>query len=227
MSRARIRRRRVTIDGPRTAVGYVRVSSLGQVESGAGLTDQRRAIRTECDRRAWVLSTVCADNGASGGSIDRRPALREALDTLRSGQASVLVTAKLDRLSRSVLDFAALMARAEREGWAIVVLDVNVDTSTPSGEMMANVVAAFAQYERRLISDRTKRALAVKQAEGVRLGRPRSIPDEVRFQIASMRCSGLSYRAIAAALNADDVPRGQRGIKWWPSTIQNVLDAAS
>jgi DNA invertase Pin-like site-specific DNA recombinase len=227
MSRARIRRRSVTNDGPRTAVGYVRVSSVGQVESGAGLTDQRRAIRTECDRRGWMLSNVCADNGASGGSIDRRPALQEALDTLRDGHASVLVTAKLDRLSRSVLDFAALMARAEREGWAIVVLDVNVDTSTPSGEMMAHVVASFAQYERRLVSDRTKRALAVKQAEGVRLGRPRSIPDEVRYRIASMRSRGLTYRAIADALNADDVPRGQRGIKWWPSTIQNVLDAAS
>ena len=146
---------------------------------------------------------------------------------LRSGQASVLVTAKLDRLSRSVLDFAALMARAEREGWAIVVLDVNVDTSTPSGEMMANVVAAFAQYERRLISERTRRALAVKRAEGVQLGRPRSIPDEVRSRIAAMRSHGLTYRAIADALNADDVPRGQQGIKWWPSTIQHVLDAAS
>jgi DNA invertase Pin-like site-specific DNA recombinase len=227
MSRARIKRASVANDGPRTAVGYVRVSSVGQVESGAGLTDQRRAIRTECDRRGWMLSTVCADNGASGGSIDRRPALREALDTLRDGRASAFVTAKLDRLSRSVLDFVSLMARAEREGWAIVVLDVNVDTSTPSGEMMANVVAAFAQYERRLISDRTRRALAVKQAEGVRLGRPRSIPDEVRCRIASMRSHGLTYRAISDALNADDVPRGQQGIQWWPSTIQNVLDAAS
>jgi DNA invertase Pin-like site-specific DNA recombinase len=227
MSRTRNRLLTVTDHGPRTAVGYVRVSSAGQAESGAGLTDQRRAIRAECDRRGWTLADVYADNGASGGNIDRRPALREVLDALCTGEASVLVTAKLDRLSRSVLDFASLMARAEREGWAIVVLDVNVDTSTPSGEMMANVVAAFAQYERRLISERTRRALAVKQAEGVRLGRPRSIPDEVRSRITSMRSYGFSYRAIADALNADDVPRGQQGSQWWPSTIQNVLDAAS
>jgi DNA invertase Pin-like site-specific DNA recombinase len=138
-----------------------------------------------------------------------------------------LVTAKLDRLSRSVVDFASLMARAEREGWAIVVLDVSVDTSTPSGEMMAHVVASFAQYERRLVSERTKRALAVKQAEDVQLGRPRSIPDEVRSRIVALRSDGLAYRAIADALNVDDVPRGQRGTKWWPSTIQHVLDAAS
>jgi DNA invertase Pin-like site-specific DNA recombinase len=217
----------VTEDGPRTAIGYLRVSVASQAESGAGLTDQRRAIRAECERRGWTLSDVRADEGASGGNIDRRPALQEALDMLRAREASVLVTAKLDRLSRSVLDFAALMARAEREGWAIVVLDVNVDTSTPSGEMMANVVAAFAQYERRLISERTRRALAVKRAEGVQLGRPRSIPDGVRTRIVALRSDGLTYRAIADALNADDVPRGQQGIQWWPSTIQHVLDAAS
>ena len=224
MNGTRNRRRSVTKDGPRTAVGYVRVSSAGQAESGAGLSDQRQAIRVECERRGWMLSEVCADEGASGGSIDRRPALHEALDALRVGQASVLVTAKLDRLSRSVLDFASLMARAEREGWAIVVLDVNVDTSTPSGEMMAHVVASFAQYERRLVSERTKRALAVKQAEGVQLGRPRSIPDEVRSRIVALRSDGLAYRAIADVLNADDVPRGQQGSQWWPSTIQHVLD---
>src|SRR5207237_5352333 len=175
----------------------------------------------------WKLCHVCSDDAASGRSIDRRPALRAALDMLCRGQASVLVTAKLDRLSRSVLDFASLMARAEREGWAIVVLDVNVDTSTPSGEMMAHVVSSFAQYERRLISERTRRALAVKKAEGVQLGRPRSIPNAVRSRIIAMRSDGLTYRAIADMLNVDDVPRGHRGSKWWPSTIQNVLDAAS
>jgi len=177
----RNRRRSVVEDCPRTAFGYLRVSTSAQSESGAGLSDQRRAIQIECERRGWILSHVWADDAASGRSIDRRPQLQEALDALDAGQASVLVTAKLDRLSRSVLDFASSMARAEREGWAIVVLDVAVDTSTPSGEMMAHVVASFAQYERRLISDRTKRALAVKRAEGVQLGRPRSIPDDVRI----------------------------------------------
>jgi DNA invertase Pin-like site-specific DNA recombinase len=211
----------------RVAAGYLRVSTASQFQSGAGLADQDQAIRAECERRGWKLSQVWADDAASGRSIDRRPELQEALDALDAGQASVLVTAKLDRLSRSVLDFAALMARAEREGWAIVVLDVNVDTSTPSGEMMAHVVASFAQYERRLISDRTKRALAVKRAEGVQLGRPRSIPDDVRSRITAMRDDGLTYRAIAEELNADDVPRGQNGVKWWASTIQNVLEAAS
>lgn len=227
MNGTRKPRRRVVNDGPRIAAGYIRCSTAYQAESGAGLADQRRAIGIECERRGWTLDHIYADEGASGRSIERRPELQAALDALQEGSASVLVTAKLDRLSRSVLDFASLMARAEHEGWAIVVLDVNVDTSTPSGEMMAHVVASFAQYERRLISDRTRRALAVKKAQGVILGRPRSIPPDVRNLIAELRSDGLSYQRIADALNADDVPRGQKGVKWWPSTIQHVLDAAS
>ena len=227
MSRPRNMQPSATDHASRVAAGYIRVSTASQFQSGAGLADQDQAIRTECERRGWNLAHVWADDAASGRSIDRRPELQAALDALREGSASVLVTAKLDRLSRSVLDFAALMARAEHEGWAIVVLDVAVDTSSPSGEMMAHVVASFAQYERRLISDRTRRALAVKRAEGVQLGRPRSIPDDVRSRITAMRDDGLTYRAIAEELNADDVPRGQNGIKWWASTIQNVLEAAS
>ena len=79
------------------------------------------------------------------------------------------MVAKLDRLSRSMLDFAALMNAAQKQGWALVALDLGVDTSTPYGEMMANVLATFAQFERRLISQRTKEALAQKRAAGVQL----------------------------------------------------------
>ena len=65
--------------------------------------------------------------------------------------------AKLDRLSRSMLDFSKLMAKAKKQRWALVALDCAVDTSTPSGEAMANMLATFAQFERRLISQRTRR----------------------------------------------------------------------
>ena len=71
-----------------------------------------------------------------------------------------------------MLDFTALMATAQKQGWALVALDCAVDTTTPAGEAMANVLATFAQFERRLISQRTKDALAAKKAQGVRLGSP-------------------------------------------------------
>ena len=85
-------------------------------------------------------------------------------------QANTLVVAKLDRLSRSMLDFAKVMETSQKQGWALVALDVQVDTTTSSGEAMANMLAVFSQFERRLISERTKQALAQKRAAGVRLG---------------------------------------------------------
>jgi len=87
-------------------------------------------------------------------------------------------------------DFAALMERGRRGGWALVALDVGVDTTTPSGEMMANVLAVFAQFERRLIGQRTREALAVKRSQGVRLGRPPTLSDTTLRRIARQRARG-------------------------------------
>jgi DNA invertase Pin-like site-specific DNA recombinase len=80
-----------------------------------------------------------------------------ALETLRRGEAGALVVAKLDRLSRSMLDFTALMAKATRQSWTLVALDCAVDTTTPAGEAMVNVFATLAQFEWRLIGQRTRK----------------------------------------------------------------------
>lgn len=94
-------------------VGYIRVSTDEQVASGAGLDAQRRAIEVEAARRAWHLVEVFIEAGASGRTLAGRDALADALHAVESGSASTLVVAKLDRLSRSLLDFAALMQRAQ------------------------------------------------------------------------------------------------------------------
>ena len=118
---------------------------------------------------------VIEDAGYSAKDL-KRPGVRIALEILQAGGADALVVAKLDRLSRSMLDFAGIMAAAQKQGWGLIALDCAVDTTTPAGEAMANVLATFAQFERRLISQRTKDALAAKRAQGVRLGRPRQLP---------------------------------------------------
>jgi DNA invertase Pin-like site-specific DNA recombinase len=179
-------------------------------------------MRAECEHRGWELVRVATDAGASGKSLNGRPELTDALDALDADEADVLLAAKLDRVSRSVLDFAALMARADRRGWRIVVLDVNVDTTSATGELMATVVAAFAQYERRLIGQRTRDALAVKRAAGVVLGRPRTLDPALRERIIAERASGRSLRAIAEALTAEGVPTAQGGARWYASTVRHV-----
>ena len=206
-------------------IGYTRVSTESQAESGAGLDAQEAAIRAECERKGWTLLHMASDTG-SGKSMAGRVALTDALDDLDDGNADGLIAAKLDRVARSVLDFAELMARANRRHWSIVVLDVAVDTSTPSGELMATVVSAFAQYERRLIGARTKDALAARKAAGVVLGRPRTLDPSIRQRIVAERTSGRSLRAIADDLTAEGVPTARGNSRWFASAIKQIAEAA-
>jgi DNA invertase Pin-like site-specific DNA recombinase len=221
------RRRQLIAGEPLIVVGYVRVSTAEQADSGAGLEAQRAAILAEVERRGWTLLDVLEDAGISGKATDNRPGLAIALDALYHGLADALVVAKLDRLSRSLGDAVALLERSGREGWRLLALDLAVDTTTPQGEMIAHVMASFAQFERRLISQRTRDALAVRRAQGVRLGRPTSIPTEVVQRIVAMRASGTTQAAIADRLNADGVPTGRGGACWRQSSIAKVLRYAA
>ncbi|MDP9404375.1 MAG: recombinase family protein [Actinomycetota bacterium] len=206
-------------------LGYARVSTEDQV-NGAGLDAQRGAIETDIERRGWQLVELVTDAGFSGKSL-RRPGIVRALDLLDRREADVLMAAKLDRLSRSVKDFADMLDRAKRRGWQLIVLDVGVDTTTPQGEMMVNVLAAFAQFERRLIGQRTKEALAQKRAQGVVLGRPRKLSSEVAERIVTARAAGASLAAIARELTTSGVPTAQGGQRWYPSTVRAVLQYAA
>lgn len=203
------------------AIGYLRVSTAEQVASGLGLAEQRSQLVAEAARRGWELDLV-VDDGCSAKDL-RRPGITAALDDLAAGRADVLVVAKLDRLSRSLLDFAGLMARAQTEGWSLVALDLGVDLSTPAGQLMASVLASFAEYERQLIGARTRDALGQLKARGVRLGGPRVLDSGVEARIVAERATGRSLTAIAAGLDADGVPTARGGARWYPSTVRAVL----
>jgi DNA invertase Pin-like site-specific DNA recombinase len=202
-------------------IGYLRVSTDEQSSSGAGLEAQRRAIRAECKRRGWHLVDVIEDAGFSAKDL-KRPGIKAALEALASGDAKALVASKLDRLSRSMIDFTALMATAQKQGWALVALDCAVDTTTPAGEAMANVLATFAQFERRLISQRTRDALAIKRSQGVRLGRPPTLEVATVRRIRAARKRGNSFATIAERLNADEVPTAHGGRQWYAATVRAV-----
>ncbi len=157
----------------------------------------------------------------------RRPALADALEQMRWHDADALVVAKLDRLSRSVQDFASILDTARRQRWAVIALDLGVDTTTPAGELVANVMAAVAQWERRTISVRTSEALAAAQARGVRVGRPSAVPQHVQHRIVADHRSGLSFRAIAEFLNAEGVPTAHGGAAWHPSTVARICSRSA
>lgn len=211
-------------DPPR-AIGYCRVSTGDQAESGLGLAAQRAALEHEAARRGWALEVV-SEECASGRDLMGRPLLSEVLDRLDRHEADVLMVAKLDRLSRSVHDFTGITKRAAKRGWSLVLLDANVDTTTLSGALMANVMSSFSEYERGLIAQRTRDALAAKKAAGIRLGRPRLLPREISKRVVQMRASGLSLAAIAKVLNDERVPTAHGGSQWHRSTVQSVLRSA-
>ena len=202
------------------AIVYTRVSTDEQGESGLGLTAQHDAACLEAGRRGWDVETI-SDVGVSAKTL-KRPGLQRALDQLAAGDAQALVVAKVDRLSRSMADFTALLDRSHREGWAIVALDLGVDTTTPNGKFLAQIIGSVAELERNLIGERTRQALAVKKAQGIRLGRPILLPDDVRERILLGRATGQTYRAIAAELNTEGVPTAQGGRCWYPATVRSI-----
>ena len=209
------------IERRHAAIGYIRVSTDAQAESGAGLSAQRSTIEAEAVHRALPLDRIYQDAGVSAKSMDKRPALTEALRVLTDGEASVLIVAKLDRLSRSIGDFAGLVRVAERQGWAILACDLGVDMTSPTGGLLANVTASVAEWERKIISARTKDALAAKRAAGVRLGRPRLLVEAVAERIRKERASGDTLQEVADRLNDEDLltPTGRL---WSPALVRKV-----
>lgn len=205
------------------AIGYMRVSTEEQGDSRAGLEAQEAAIRMEVDRRGWEMVDMRYDV-ASGKSMRKRDALGSTLRSLAAGEASTLVVAKLDRLSRSVLDFASIMQTAQREGWAVTVLDLGVDTTTPNGKLISNIMISLAEWEREIIGARTRDALKAVKARGTALGRKSNVSESTLILIRALRDSGLSWNAVAAALNDQGVKTAQRG-KWHGATVRRLYDA--
>ena len=202
------------------AVGYMRVSTEEQGDSRAGLEAQEAQILEELKRKGWNLEKMHSDI-ASGSSMRRRPELGAALRSLANKEADVLVVAKLDRLSRSVLDFASIMETSAKEGWAVAVLDLGVDTTTTNGKLIMHVMIALAQWEREMIGDRTKAALKAVRARGTKVGRKRGVDEETLSLIAALRRSGLSWRKIANALEREGIETAQGG-NWQPATVRKL-----
>lgn len=204
-----------------TVFGYSRVSTQEQAE-GHGLSAQRAQIDREARLRGWDVVHV-VDAGWSGSHLDR-PGVQDLLGRL--GRGDVVIVAKLDRLSRSVSDFASLLNIARRRGWALVALDLGVDTSTAVGELVANLMAAVAQWERRVIGARTKEAMAAARLKGVLPGRRSAVPPELQARVIAEREAGATMREIAATLNSDGLVT-VTGSPWSHSSVYGALKSAT
>lgn len=203
--------------------GYTRVSTDEQVH-GFGVEAQRNTVDQEAIRRGWSVEHF-ADEGLSGKSVG--PALQEVLQLLASGQGDGLVVAKLDRLSRSIVNASNIIEAAQAQGWSLVILDLGVDLTTAAGRMQAMTLVNFAQYERELISERTKAALAAKKRRGERIGRPRAVKPTVVRRIVQARATGMSYDAIAQTLTDAKILTPLGKPTWQPSTVRRIYTSAT
>lgn len=203
-------------------IGYVRVSTNKQ---DIGPEVQIAALSAEAQRSGWDLD-IRREDAASAKSMKNRPVLAQALDDLRAGHADALAVSKLDRLSRSVADFAGLLETATRQRWALVCLDLGIDTSTITGAAMAQVTCTFAEMERKKIAERTRDGMAkIKADTGKHMGRRSVLAPETADRIWAEREAGLSLGKIAETLNREGVPTAT-GKTWHASTVRQVLARA-
>lgn len=197
------------------AIGYTRISKADRRQGQdpeASMRQQRAAITRYCQEHGWDLVTIYEDFAISGATEDRDSYLA-ALAALDAREADVLVVRHLDRLSREADVLLGLLSGERR--WVIAAVQQDLDTGTASGWFAAGMFALVAEYERRLLSERTRQALAQLRREGKHLGRPSAIPADVEERIASLHAEGVSASAIAALLEAEGVARPTVTSKGW------------
>ncbi len=223
-------------------VGYVRVSTNEQAEKGVSLGAQEERIRAWCQAREWDCVEIFRDDGYSAKDL-KRPALRRLLEEVsrQFRRFDGVVVAKLDRLTRSVRDLGTLTETAEKHGLALVSVQESVDTTTATGKLFHTLVAAISEWERGMVGERTRDALAHKRQRGERTGAlpygyalapdgrrlvPMASELAVLRQIRAERARGKSLALIADDLNNECVPTKHRGRRWYPATIRSVLATA-
>ena len=207
----------------KTAIAYTRVSTASQGRSGLGLEAQQAALARFAEAEGFELLETFSEveTGKGSDALDRRPQLAEALKLAKRHKAPIIV-AKLDRLSRDVHFICGLMTHKT----PFIVAELGADADP----FMLHLYAALAEKERRLISQRTRDALAAKKAQGVKLGglnakgvRNR---EEAKARAEALRpllaeLAGLSARAIAAELNARGMAT-PNGARWQAETVIRV-----
>ncbi|KKN87485.1 hypothetical protein LCGC14_0259400 [marine sediment metagenome] len=223
-------------------VGYIRVSTEDQAREGVSLENQISRLRSYCSLHGHELVAVYEDRGASGKDLSRLGA-QAAFAALERGDAEGLLVTHLDRLSRSLRDFLYLVDTHFGPGcrFSLLCIDNQLDTSTPTGRMIASVLATVAQWQREEDVERVRRAMAHKKAKGERVG---SVPwgyrlagdgrtltphsEELRVMMTAldMRRRGMTLRAIADKLKELGHRNRRRSTTWNAKTISRIIKAA-
>lgn len=215
-------------------VGYTRVSTEEQASSGCSLAAQADKIRSYCGLYGLNLIAILEDAGQSAKTLGR-PGLRQALLLLDAGTADGIVIAKLDRLTRSVRDWATLIERYFSARASLLSVDDKIDTQTAAGRVVLNLLICISQWEREIIGERTSTALRHRQRQGVHVGSipfgfrikdGRLIQDEEELRVITLalhyRQQLMPYKDIADEFVRLEIPT-KRGGQWRAQTIRQII----
>jgi DNA invertase Pin-like site-specific DNA recombinase len=192
----------------KTAVLYLRVSTLDQTTA-----NQERELREVAERAGWTVGKVYKDHGISGAKgRDKRPAFDALCRDAAERKFHVVMAWSVDRLGRSLQDLVGFLSELHALKVDLFLKTQGLDTTTPAGKAMFQMMGVFAEFERSIIQERVRAGLARARSEGKRLGRP-TLPAELE-------------NAIRAALNRPGRTEGVRKIAARfgvaPSTVQQI-----
>lgn len=204
---------------------YARVSTQMQVEDGISLDAQERQLRYAAEMAGYEV-VMLREEGRSGKNIRNRPVLKQALQDLAEGKAVALYVTRLDRLARSTQDFLSIIDMSQKQGWRLALLDIGLDTATPQGRFVVTIMAAMAEMERGMISERAKDIHKDRRETnkrwGIDIGPKPMIEEDIRLEIKHLRDKGMSYHAIAKHLNSLGIETSNGGKEWYASTVRHT-----
>lgn len=193
---------------------YIRVSTEEQAEKGASVHAQRDFLEEWAGREGYEVYRSYIDDGYSGKNIDR-PGIRELMHDGRAGKFSIILCYHNDRLSRNTRDALTIVQELYQKGIGFRFSNLDVDITTPEGELFFTLQAGFATYFRKDLTRKTKFGMSKIKKQGFWLGRipdlfdaergkhTTIVPKKAALRIKELRDSGLSYRKIAEKVSEE------------------------
>lgn len=225
------------------ALGYIRVSTTMQVQDGFSLEAQEQKLYNEVSKRDLTMRSIFIDRGISGGSINKRLALEKLLETLKENYW--VIVNSVSRLARNTKDLLHLVELIEQKKCHLVIIDLNLDITSPSGKLILTLLASQAQFEREITSERVKSVMGHLKSIGALRTKPHfgwmmnpdksknapmhiKNPEEQKLieEIRKYRsyCKHMGPTAFADFLNSKGLSPPRNSKKWYHKTLKIIME---
>ena len=229
-------------DDMRKVVGYIRVSTIMQVQDGFSLEAQESKIETETNKMNGFLKGIFIDKGISGGSMKERKALEEMMNKIEKGDW--IIVNSVSRLARKTKDLLTIVEFIEKKGCHLLIIDLNLDITSPSGKLILTLMGSQAQFEREITSERVKGvmqhlkktgSLRTKPPFGMKMNPDHStgasihIRDEEEQEIISQirllrkKYPKVTITRFSELLNIENLKPPRKSKKWYHATLKEIM----